>query len=89
MTDLNTLMTRNQRFADEFTFADLAMKPRFSTLILTCLDSRIDPAHFLGLELGDGVRLAAGCAGDGGGRRPALGRRGHLLPRRRQWSDAR
>jgi carbonic anhydrase len=27
--------------------------PRFSTIVLTCGDARIDPAHFLGLELGD------------------------------------
>ncbi len=31
------------------------MRPRFLTGVLTCADPRIDPAHFLGLELGDAV----------------------------------
>ncbi len=55
MTDVQTLVDRNLEFASNFTKGDLAILPRLSTLVLTCLDARVDPAHFLGLELGDAV----------------------------------
>ncbi len=32
-----------------------ADRPRLSTIILTCLDARVDPAHVFGLGLGDAV----------------------------------
>lgn len=53
MSDLVTLLERNRRFAADFSEGDLAIRPRLSTVVLTCLDARVDPAHFLGLELGD------------------------------------
>jgi carbonic anhydrase len=53
MADLHTLIDGNLEFARGFSPGDLAMRPRPSTLVLTCLDARVDPAHFLGLELGD------------------------------------
>lgn len=53
MTDLSTLLDRNQAFAEQFDSGDLPVRARVSTMILTCLDSRVDPAHFFGLELGD------------------------------------
>ena len=55
MTDLLTLIDRNLEFTSSFDQGDLAILPRLSTLVLTCLDARVDPAHFLGLELGDAV----------------------------------
>jgi len=55
MTDVQTLVDRNLKFARSFDQGDLAILPRLSTLVLTCLDARVDPAHFLGLELGDAV----------------------------------
>jgi carbonic anhydrase len=57
MSDLATLLERNRRFAADFREGDLAIRPRLSTVVLTCLDARVDPAHFLGLELGDVVVL--------------------------------
>ena len=54
MSDLQTLLKRNQHFAAEYE-GGLNISPKFSTFILTCVDSRIDPAHFLGLELGDAL----------------------------------
>ncbi len=54
MSDLQTLLERNQRFAAKYE-GGLNILPKFSTLILTCADARIDPAHFLGLELGDAL----------------------------------
>ncbi len=55
MTDVQTLTDRNLEFASHFDQGDLAILPRLSTLVLTCLDARVDPAHLLGLELGDAV----------------------------------
>ncbi len=54
MSDLQTLLERNQQFASEYE-GGLTILPKFSTFILTCVDARIDPAHFLGLELGDAL----------------------------------
>ena len=53
MADLQTLIDGNLEFARSFSQGDLAIRPRRSTLVLTCLDARVDPAHFLGLQLGD------------------------------------
>ena len=55
MADVETLMERNQDFASSFNQGDLAIRPRLSTLVVTCLDARVDPAHLFGLELGDAV----------------------------------
>ena len=55
MSDVHTLIDRNREFAGSFDQGDLAILPRLSTLVLTCLDSRVDPAHLFGLELGDAV----------------------------------
>ncbi len=55
MADMQTLIDRNHDFASSFNQGDLPLLPRLSTLVLTCLDARVDPAHLLGLELGDAV----------------------------------
>ncbi len=55
MADLHTLIDRNLEFANNFKQGDLGILPRLSTLIVTCLDARVDPAHLFGLELGDAV----------------------------------
>ncbi len=57
MSDLDTLYDRNEEFARTFDKGDLPILPRRSTIVLTCVDSRADPAHFLGLELGDTLVL--------------------------------
>ena len=54
MSGLQTLLERNQQFAAQYE-GNLAIMPKFPTLVLTCSDARIDPAHFLGLELGDAL----------------------------------
>ncbi len=53
MSEIETLQARNQAFSDTFNYANLSIKPAFSTVILGCVDARIDPAHFLNLELGE------------------------------------
>ena len=54
-TDLNQLLDRNRSFAAQFEAGDLPIRPRLSTIILTCVDARVDPAHLFSLGLGDAV----------------------------------
>ena len=56
------LLKRNERFA-EGDHEELPFIPKLSALILTCADHRVDPAHVLGLELGEAVMIR-----NGGGR---------------------
>ena len=57
MTDINQLMERNARYSDGFPHASLPIMPAFMTIVLTCADARVDPAHFLELEPGEVVVL--------------------------------
>ncbi len=57
MSDLKELLDRNHGFATSFALGDLPIHPRMSITVLTCLDARVDPAHFLGLDLGDALVL--------------------------------
>ncbi len=50
-----TLLDRNRSFAEQFKAGNLPIRPRMSTIILTCVDSRVDPAHIFGLGLGDAI----------------------------------
>jgi carbonic anhydrase len=53
MTVVDTLTERNDDFARARFAAGLPMLPRLRTLVLGCVDPRVDPAHVLGLETGD------------------------------------
>ncbi|MEP3275616.1 MAG: carbonic anhydrase [Stappiaceae bacterium] len=55
MSSIEILKTRNRAFAESFSHRDMPALPKLGTLILTCIDARVDPAHVLGLELGDAV----------------------------------
>ncbi|VAW78063.1 hypothetical protein MNBD_GAMMA12-3894 [hydrothermal vent metagenome] len=55
MSNTTTLLNRNQQFANNFSAADLPIIPKLRMVVLTCGDARVDPAHILGLELGDAV----------------------------------
>lgn len=55
MSSTPTLVDRNRRFASDFKYHDLPILPKLRTVVLTCADARVDPAHVLGLELGDAV----------------------------------
>lgn len=63
MPDLKTFEERNARYAAGFDAGGLAMRPRSSVVVVTCVDARVDPAHFLGLEPGDALVIH-----NGGGR---------------------
>lgn len=53
MSNISIFLDRNRQFATDFAAADLPGLPRSRTVLLTCADPRVDPAHVLGLELGE------------------------------------
>jgi carbonic anhydrase len=55
MTTFDTLLERNQDFAAHHFLKDLSMMPTLRTMIISCVDPRVDPAHLLGLKLGEAV----------------------------------
>src|ERR1700744_2370482 len=59
---LAPLLQRNRAFAETGVHTGLAIMPRQPVFLVTCLDPRVDPAAFLGIELGDApvVRNAGG-----------------------------
>ena len=62
MSDLPHLLEGNRRFTQDFVHGALPIGPRLSTIVLTCLDARVDPAHLFDLHLGDAlvIRNAGG-----------------------------
>ncbi len=54
MSEIQILKRRNEIYAQNHQ-KGLTIIPKYSTLILTCIDARVDPAHFLGLELGEAL----------------------------------
>ena len=62
MSKLQPLLERNRTFAATGAHAGLAIMPRQPVFLVTCLDPRVDPAAFLGVELGDApvIRNAGG-----------------------------
>jgi carbonic anhydrase len=61
MTRMEPLLERNEQFARDYRPVPLGL-PETRTLILGCLDHRVDPALILGLRLGDApvIRNAGG-----------------------------
>lgn len=57
MSVQNELIDRNEWFAASFEHAGLSILPKLRTVIVACGDARVDPAHVLGLELGEAVVL--------------------------------
>ena len=60
MSELTALLDRNRSFVEKFEAGDLTIRPRMSTFILTCIDSRVDPAHLFELGLGDAIVIRNG-----------------------------
>jgi len=56
----------NQQFAEQFGHGHLPMPPARHVAVVTCMDARLHPAKFLGLDLGDAhvIRNAGGRASD-------------------------
>ena len=66
MAILDKLLAANERYAAGFTKGHLPMPPGRQVSVLTCMDARLDPAKFLGLEEGDAhvIRNAGGRASE-------------------------
>src|SRR3972149_4467101 len=64
MSALDDLLAANEGYAAVFTKGDLPMAPARKVAVLTCMDARLHPERFLGLEEGDAhvVRTAGGRA---------------------------
>lgn len=60
---LETALARNRAFAAAAGHAGAGIFPSLRLFVVTCLDPRVDPAHVLGLGLGDAMVLR-----NGGGR---------------------
>jgi carbonic anhydrase len=52
-----TVLERNAERSDELSERQLTITPDLKVLVLTCADHRVDPAHVLGLDLGEAVVL--------------------------------
>lgn len=55
MTTVDTFIDHNRRFAACGMHAGLQWFPKLQTIVIGCVDPRVDPAVILGLELGDAV----------------------------------
>lgn len=54
---IDTLLQRNHEFATHRFVAGLTLRTTLQTIIISCVDPRVDPAHLLGLEPGEAVVL--------------------------------
>jgi carbonic anhydrase len=66
MSTLQEIKDANERYAASFTKGSLPMPPGRRFAVVTCMDARLDPAKFLGLEEGDAhvIRNAGGLVSD-------------------------
>jgi carbonic anhydrase len=66
MSVVPELTAANERYAAGFAKGDLPMPPGRRFAVVTCMDARLDPARFLGLEEGDAhvIRNAGGIVND-------------------------
>lgn len=66
MSTTEDLLRKNRQYAEAFDQGGKPMPPARKVAILTCMDARLHPERFLGLEIGDAhvVRNAGGRASD-------------------------
>ena len=53
MSLINDILRANQAYAKDFAEGDLPAPPAKQLVVLTCMDARLTPEDFLGLDLGD------------------------------------
>jgi carbonic anhydrase len=54
-SNITPVLARNHAFAAAGSHKDAVVFPNLRLFVVTCLDPRVDPAHFLGLELSDAI----------------------------------
>jgi carbonic anhydrase len=66
MSVVDEVTAANERYASGFAKGALPMPPGRKFAVVTCMDARLDPAKFLGLEEGDAhvIRNAGGLVND-------------------------
>lgn len=66
MSVVNEVRSANKQYAASFDKGALPMPPGRKFAVVTCMDARLDPAKFLGLEEGDAhvIRNAGGLVND-------------------------
>jgi carbonic anhydrase len=66
MPSTERLLEANERFAASFDRGDAQLPPNLPVAVLTCIDARLHPVSFLGLQIGDAhvIRNAGGRATD-------------------------
>jgi carbonic anhydrase len=64
LSTIDELLSANRAYADGFAHGDLASAPQRRVAVVTCMDARLIPSRFLGLEAGDAhvIRNAGGDA---------------------------
>jgi len=55
MTGIDSALDRNHEFAAANGHEGAVVFPELRLFVVTCIDPRVDPAHFLGLGLGDAL----------------------------------
>jgi carbonic anhydrase len=55
LADIASALERNRAFAAAGGHEGAVVFPKLRLFVITCLDPRVDPAHFLGLELSDAM----------------------------------
>jgi carbonic anhydrase len=55
MANINIALERNRAFAGARGHEGAVMFPNLRLFVVTCLDPRVDPAHFLGLGISDAI----------------------------------
>jgi len=66
MASYEEFLTANQEYAQTFDKGDLPMPPARHVAVVTCMDARLHPEKFLGLDVGDAhvIRNAGGRASE-------------------------
>ena len=66
MSQFDDFLAGNERFASSFDQGGLPMPPARHVAVITCMDARLHPEAFLGLDFGDAhvIRNAGGRASD-------------------------
>ncbi|MBC8141749.1 MAG: carbonic anhydrase [Armatimonadetes bacterium] len=66
MSQFDSFLEANKTFADTFDKGDLPMPPARAVAVVTCMDARLHPEAFLGLNIGDAhmIRNAGGRVSD-------------------------
>lgn len=66
MTVIQEFQKANDAYSSSFSKSDLPMPPGRHVAVVVCMDARLDPARFLGLEEGDAhvIRNAGGRASE-------------------------